>query len=91
MRWQLVPRNLSDVGGRRLRADDRFGGPDCRDFTTGSTEIRVTGSSRYYLFEAGSGGSWYNDTTYDPLGLCLPPSTRWPARAVWSLESGTIS
>ena len=50
--------------------------PDCRDFTTGSTEICVTGSSRYYGFE---GGFWAvrgdNDTTYDPLGA-LPAAFR---------------
>src|SRR3989442_14771008 len=43
--------------------------PDCRDFTTGSTEICVTGSSRYYGFES---GFWAvrgdNHTKYDPLG-----------------------
>src|SRR2546428_14195560 len=43
--------------------------PDCRDFTTGSTEICVTGSSRYYGFEGGVwAGRGDKDTTYDSLG-----------------------
>jgi hypothetical protein len=49
---------------------------DCSDFTPTSTEICVTGASRYYGFE---GGFWAvrgdDGITYDPLGA-LPAAFR---------------